>query len=268
MSKFYRDFFKGTAPYYARYRYQYSPEFFRQLAQRLNLDGQGRLLDLGCGTGQLTIPLASLFEEAVGLDPEPEMLEQAALVAQTAGVKNARWVEGGSADLPALDLGLFRAVTMGNSFHWMDQHATLVQLDRMVVPGGQLAIIGTTSGGVIFDALEGWSYEVRRILQKMVGETRRAGSAGYQTPPETFEEVLARSAFSRVEVFEMTDTRYLTTEDVIGLLYSTSYASKAVLGDKQAAFEREVREALLALNPADQFPDHIIIGTFIAARPA
>ena len=270
MNKSYRDLFKGTAPYYTRYRYHYSPEFFRQLAQRLQLNGQGRLLDLGCGTGQLTIPLAAYFEEAVGLDPEPEMLEQAALVAGEAGVKNIRWVEGGSADLPAqqASLGTFRVVTMGNSFHWMDQNATLTQLDRMVVPGGRLAISGTSSGCISFEASEGWAYEVQRIVRKTLGETRRAGNSAYQPPAETFEAMLARSPFSQVEVFEMEDTRYLTTEDIIGFLYSTSYSSKAVLGEKQAGFEREVRETLLALNPDDRFAENISIGTFLAGRPA
>lgn len=269
MNKSYRDLFKGTAPFYARYRYQYSPEFFRQLVERLQLNGQGRLLDLGCGTGQLAIPLAGYFEEAVGLDPEPEMLEQATIVAGEAGVKNVRWVEGGSADLPALEaeLGMFRVVTMGNSFHWMDKHATLDHLDRMVIPGGRLAITGTSSGSIIFDATEGWAYEIQKILRKMMGETRRAGTGTYEGPTETFEEVLARSPFIRVETFEMEDTRYLTTEEIIGFLYSTSYASKGVLGDKQAAFEREVRQTLREINPEDQFADHTSIGTFLASRP-
>lgn len=268
VSKAYRDLFKGTAPYYARYRYKYSPEFFRELVTRLNLDGTGRLLDLGCGTGQLTLPLSAHFEEAVGLDPEPEMLEQAKLATEEAGVKNIRWVEGGSADLPTLEdsLGSFRVVTMGNSFHWMDQAATLTQLDRMVDPGGALAIIGTRSSN-IFEATEGWAYEIRKIIQKMLGEQRRAGTATYQGHTLTFEEMLDQSSFKRVEVFEVADTRYLTADEIIGFLYSTSYASKAVLGDKRAEFEREVRQTLHGLNPADQFADHLSTGVFLARRP-
>ena len=48
------------------------------LSARFRLDGTGRLLDLGCGTGQLVIPLAAHVAEAVGMDPEPEMLVEAA----------------------------------------------------------------------------------------------------------------------------------------------------------------------------------------------
>jgi len=37
--------------------------------------GHGRLLDVGCGPGSLTLLLAPLFDQAVGLDPDPDMLE-------------------------------------------------------------------------------------------------------------------------------------------------------------------------------------------------
>ena len=47
------DLFAGTAWHYARYRPGYPQAFFDDLARQFRLDGTGRLLDLGCGTGQL-----------------------------------------------------------------------------------------------------------------------------------------------------------------------------------------------------------------------
>jgi ubiquinone/menaquinone biosynthesis C-methylase UbiE len=88
--------FEGTAWHYARYRPGYPQPFFDDLVERFGLDGTGRLLDLGCGTGQLAIPLAAHVAEAVGMDPEPEMLVEAARCAQAAGVTNATWAQGGS----------------------------------------------------------------------------------------------------------------------------------------------------------------------------
>jgi ubiquinone/menaquinone biosynthesis C-methylase UbiE len=41
------------------------------------LNRKGTLLDLGCGTGELTVPLAQYFEKAIGLDPSPETLDEA-----------------------------------------------------------------------------------------------------------------------------------------------------------------------------------------------
>jgi SAM-dependent methyltransferase len=64
--------FTGTAWHYARYRPGYPQVFFDDVVQRFHLDGTGRLLDLGCGTGQLTLPLAEHVTEAVGMDPSPK----------------------------------------------------------------------------------------------------------------------------------------------------------------------------------------------------
>lgn len=269
MSKSYRDLFKGTASYYARYRHKFPAEFFSYVVEKFKLDGTGRMLDLGCGTGQLAIPLARYFEEAVGLDPEPEMLSQAELEAEKAGVKNIRWLEGGSADLPDLQpqLGQFRLVTMGNAFHWMDQAATLANLDEIVEPGGGLVITGIGSTTTFDEATEGWQNVMTGIVKKWLGETRRAGSGTYQPPTERFEQILARSPFSQVERFEMNDTRLLTIDEIIGLLYSTSYASKAVLGDKQIRVEQEIRETLAQLNPAGTFAEHNNIEIITAQRP-
>jgi len=82
MSKSYRDSFKGTAWYYARYRQSYPEPFFIHITERFHLDETGRLLDLGCGTGQLAIPLVKRFEQVIGMDPEPEMLAEAKVQAR------------------------------------------------------------------------------------------------------------------------------------------------------------------------------------------
>src|SRR5205823_544443 len=116
MSPGYQDAFKGTAWYYARYRPGYPEPLLQHVVDRFNLDGTGRLLDLGAGTGQLAIPLSGGFEEVVAMDPEPEMLVEAAALAEAAGAANIRWVEGGSEDLERLrsaatpELGSFRLV--------------------------------------------------------------------------------------------------------------------------------------------------------------
>jgi len=117
-SKAYRDTFRSTGWHYARFRRGYPDALFELLRQKFGLDGTGRLLDLGCGTGQLAMPLAREFEEVVAMDPEPEMLSEAVALGRGRGIANIVWREAGSADLEDLwpALGAFRLVTMGNSF--------------------------------------------------------------------------------------------------------------------------------------------------------
>jgi ubiquinone/menaquinone biosynthesis C-methylase UbiE len=71
-----------------RGRPPYAPGLADTLRQTLSLDGQGRLLDVGCGPGVVTLPLAHLFGEAVGLDPDPGMLAEGARRAAGAGIGN------------------------------------------------------------------------------------------------------------------------------------------------------------------------------------
>jgi SAM-dependent methyltransferase len=71
------DLFAGTAAFYARFRPGYPDEFLRHVIGRFGLDGTGRLLDLGCGTGQLAGAIAQTGAHVIGLDIASEMLAQA-----------------------------------------------------------------------------------------------------------------------------------------------------------------------------------------------
>ncbi|HMM43439.1 MAG TPA: methyltransferase domain-containing protein, partial [Thermomicrobiales bacterium] len=90
------DLFAGTAWYYARYRPGYPPEMIDWLVEQMALDGTGRLLDLGCGTGQLILPLAPHVTAAIGMDPDIDMLAEAAAAAMRMGIENVEWVAGRS----------------------------------------------------------------------------------------------------------------------------------------------------------------------------
>jgi len=66
--------FTGAAPYYAQGRLPYAEGLANALRASLALDGRGRLLDVGCGPGVVTVQLAHLFDEVVGLDPDPDIV--------------------------------------------------------------------------------------------------------------------------------------------------------------------------------------------------
>lgn len=256
--------FAGTARYYARFRPPYPQALLDHLRDRFGLDGSGRLLDLGCGTGHLAIPMAGWFREAVGMDPEPEMLAEAAAQARRAGVRNVTWIEGGSGDLPQLRnrLGRFALVTIGEAFHWMDRDATLRALAGMVDPGGGLAVI--YGPGSLWSPKAPWQQALQGVIQRWLGPVRRAGSGVYEEPAERHEAVVARSAFRRMEIFRLPVTRSWTADQVVGWLYSTSFASPAVLGDRRPSFEADVRATLAALAPSGEFREDVVYEAILA----
>ena len=111
-----RRLFDGAAVHYRYGRPAYSPRLEALFTEELDLDGSGRLLDVGCGPGILTVRLAHLFEEAVGLDPDPAMLAEGRRAAQEQGIANITWVQAQAEDLPGAAPGPYRVVTFGQSF--------------------------------------------------------------------------------------------------------------------------------------------------------
>ena len=109
------DAFKGTARYY-KYRPAYPPGVIKLLVSKFKLDGSGRYLDLGCGTGVLTIPLAKYFREVVAIDPESEMLAEGKSLARQRHISNIQWVGASSYELGKLKsiLRPFDFVTIGS----------------------------------------------------------------------------------------------------------------------------------------------------------
>src|SRR4051794_29843030 len=66
----------GAAPDYLRGRPPYSADLAAVLAAELQLDGTGRLLDVGSGPGTVGVQLAPLFEHVTFLEPDPDMLAE------------------------------------------------------------------------------------------------------------------------------------------------------------------------------------------------
>src|SRR5262245_54694545 len=76
----------GSAAHYRCGRPAYSRELEAILTQEIGLDGNGRLLDAGCGPGVLTVRLAHLFGQAVGLDPDADMIAEGCRAAEENGI--------------------------------------------------------------------------------------------------------------------------------------------------------------------------------------
>src|ERR1700746_835232 len=113
--------YQGAAVHYRPGRPAYSPALEATLVEELGLDGGGRLLDVGCGPGILTVRLARLFEGAVGLEPDPAMIAEGRRAAQERDIANITWIQGRAEELPAVAPGPYRLVTFGQSFYWTDE---------------------------------------------------------------------------------------------------------------------------------------------------
>ena len=246
----------GSAAHYRHGRPAYSPELEAVLTQEASLDGNGRLLDAGCGPGILTVRLAHLFGQAVGLDPDASMLAEGRRAAAEKTVMNIRWVRGLAEDLPAAAPGPYRLVTFGQSFHWTDEQRVAEAVYDMLEPGGAVALIVHTVTGRPRPPDPGVPAiphdEIKALVEKYLGSTRRAGQG---TAPERtlrFEDVLARTRFGVSQQFFVPGLPDLLrdSESVLSGYLSLSSSAPHLFGDRLDDFAGEVR-ALLANRSAE-----------------
>jgi ubiquinone/menaquinone biosynthesis C-methylase UbiE len=253
--------YQGTAAYYTRGRPPYSRDLVRTLTAELGLNGSGRLLDVGCGPGVLTIELAGAFEEVIGLDPDADMLAEGARRAMEAGIDNVRWVHARAEEIAQLDLGRFRLVTFGQSFHWTEREHVAEVVYDLLEPGGAVALVVHTfvdrpqPPGPGFPPIP---HEViHALIERYLGPRRRAGQ-GFSSPqPDRYEDALARTRFG-VPRRIFCPGRPDLVQDIDGVLanfFSMSFAAPHLFGDRRADFEADVRAELQSCSPSGLFWD-------------
>ena len=136
--RFTAEFYDHVAPY----RERHDVAFFVDMAQALG----GPVLEIGCGTGRVLIPIARAGIEITGLDLSPSMLAicRDKLAAERAEIQDrVQLVEG---DMRDFDLGRdFALITLPfRPFQHLisveDQIACLAAINRHLRPGGRLVL--------------------------------------------------------------------------------------------------------------------------------
>ncbi|WP_154018433.1 class I SAM-dependent methyltransferase [Halolamina rubra] len=233
--------FASTAEQYAVYRPEYDDAALDYLRERFDLDGTGRLLDLGCGTGRLGVALAPHVDAVVGVDPNGAMIDHARERARVADASNTEWLVGSDADLPDLadELDPLRLTVMGRSFHWMAQERTLDTLQEITEPGGGVALLSDTEW--LARGTADWQDAVYEVVAEFLEDPpERTGPIEYDDP---WAETLADHGFDTARRAFAVDREW-DADGVVGYLLSLSFCSPAVLGDDRERFEEAVRDRL------------------------
>ncbi len=249
--------FAGAAAYYDRGRLPNAPGLAGALEKALGLDGRGRLLDVGCGPGTVTLPLAGLFREVVGLDADAVMIQEAGRLASERGVMNARWVQARAEDLPA-DLGTFAVVTFAASFHWMDRPLVAGIIRGVLEPDGAVVHVdnrhqdGLASG----DALPAPPVEpIAELRRAYLGEDRRAGQGIRNSSPGDEAAVFRAAGFGGPELVVVPDGRTIvrSADDLVAETFSLSSTAPHLFGDRRPEFEADLRRVLAEASPDGAF---------------
>jgi SAM-dependent methyltransferase len=254
--------FSGTAAYYRRGRLPYAPGLVDVLAEALRLDGRGRLVDVGCGPGTLALSLAHVFGEIVGVDPDKEMIAEAAREAVERGVAGkAQWVRARAEELPA-GLGTFTVATFAQSFHWMDRDLVAATIRDMLQPGGALLHISDLKTEI--RTVDGLPYPavpyagIEDLVRYYLGPVRRAGRGTLpQGTPDGEAEVLARAGFSGPQRHVVPGGQALerTCDDAVAGVFSMSFSAPHLFGPRRDDFEADLRRLLREVSPSGLFSE-------------
>jgi len=147
-----RATFDTAAERYERARPGYPPALFADLAELADLAPGARVLEIGCGTGQATIPMAERGYTVVAVELGPGL----AAVAQRKlrDFTNVTVVVAKFEDWPLPDQP-FDAVVAATAFHWLDPATRVSKSADALRASGALATVSThhiAAGDVAFFA--------------------------------------------------------------------------------------------------------------------
>jgi SAM-dependent methyltransferase len=264
--------FAGSAAFYTKGRMPYAEGLADAMEGALELDGHGRLLDVGCGPGVVTLRLAHLYGEVMGLDPDPDMIKEATRQGEELGVTNATWVCLRAEDLSG-ELGTFRTVTFAASFHWMDRPRVATLVKDLLEDGG--AAVQVDAPSYRADALAEASRDdlpyplppdaaVAGLRTRYLGPDLRAGQGIRNSSPDGEDGVFQAAGFRQMRRMIVPDGRVLTRtiDDLVAQRFSSSSTAPHLFGDRLASFEADLRELLERASSSGLFsvrlPDNVL----------
>jgi SAM-dependent methyltransferase len=115
---------------------------------RLQLAPGAQVLDVACGTGNLSFPAARAGAIVTGVDIAPNLLETARARAKAEGV-NIRFDEGDAEALPYADGSFDEVVTMFGAMFAPQPELVAAELARVCRTGGRVAMANWTPAGFI-----------------------------------------------------------------------------------------------------------------------
>lgn len=213
-----RETFNEDADRYDRARPGYPAQMFDDLAAAGVAPG-ARVLEIGCGTGQATVPLVERGYPIVAVEWGANM----AAVARRnlAGFDSVEIVTAAFEEWP-LPGEPFDVVFSATAFHWIDPAVRVTKSADALRPGGLLATVGThhIAGGTWTEA---FFAEIQTLYQRFDPSTSPGlRLAGAREIPEDDRELISSERFGPASFHRYEWELSYSTADYLDLLLTYS----------------------------------------------
>lgn len=197
----------GDYDKFSRYMEKDGEHFF----QRLNVPAGAKLLDVGCGSGQLALYAARAGVQATGCDIATNWVEAARVRAAEEGL-DARFDEGDAEALPYPDASFDVVVSLIGAMFAPRPDLVAAELKRVCKPGGRIAMLNWTPAGFVgkmFKTIAGYiapSGMPSPVLwgdEATVRERFRDGVSSLDLTPQVFRFEYPLSPAEVVEFFRV-----------------------------------------------------------------
>ena len=214
------------------YRPPYSSDLFDILESLIPQEAPRIVLDMGCGTGEIAVPLAGRVDRVDAVDPSEAMLKMAR-TRPGWDQNNIRWVCRSAEDFDYSDR--YSLIVAGASLHWMDWDMVLPKMGRSLRDDAFLAICSRDAD----EATVPWQDKLGEIIP------RYSTNQDFE-PYVLFAELKRRSLFQVTGCHQMSPVGFrIRVEDYVEMIHSQNgFSRERMTKQSAAAFDAEVVAAV------------------------
>ena len=229
------------------YRAPYSDETFEILAGLLDKTvAPRRILDAGCGTGQMTAGLLPYADSIDAVDLSAAMIAAGKRMTYGADPK-INWITGG---IEAVDLQPpYALIVAAVSLHWMPWEATLPRFVHAVSPNGYLALVENPGLPSAWD----------EAIPPIIAEYSMNQDFQPYSMATVAQELETRGLFRQVDVREAKPIRFQRlVDDWITAIHATNGFSRDRMGETRTTdFDQKIRAILVTYCPTGMVEEWI-----------